>query len=136
MTATPKVINCDPYLVSDDFNEPEVRVPVSVSVDSVIAVIIAEYVRCILISALVPDSADIEALVGCGTCYAVFGDDVVIACVFMNDGMAVEVESNGFPVYIESAVLELLACIIVEKTLTEFEQQMEVFIASQLGLAR
>ena len=67
---------------------------------------------------------------------AVFGDDVVLACVFMNDGMAVEVESNGFPVYIESAVLELLACIIVEKTLTEFEQQMEVFIASQLGLAR
>ena len=54
----------------------------------------------------------------------------------MNDGMAVEVESNGFPVYIESAVLELLACIIVEKNLTEFEQQMEVFIASKLGLAR
>ncbi|MBQ2442127.1 MAG: hypothetical protein II498_02170, partial [Ruminococcus sp.] len=54
----------------------------------------------------------------------------------IKDGMAVEVESNGFPVYIESAVLELLACIIVEKTLTEFEQQMEVFIASQLGLAR
>ena len=56
--------------VSDDLNKPVVRVPVSISVDSVIAVIIAEYVRCILISALVPDSADVEALVGCGTCYA------------------------------------------------------------------
>ena len=82
MTATPKVINCDPYLVSDDFNEPEVRVPVSVSVDSVIAVIIAEYVRCILISALVPDSADIEALVGCGACYADSGVGIDAAADF------------------------------------------------------
>ena len=69
-------------LISYDLYIPVVGIEVSVSVDSVIAVIIAEYVCRVLISALVPDSADIEALVGCGACYADSGVGVGIVVDF------------------------------------------------------